>query len=163
MKKTLLMNFNVDKANNRVFVEREFAAPLNNVWAAWTQSELLDQWWAPLPWNTKTKTMDFTEGGHWLYAMMGPEGETHWCRADYLKIVPSKQYSAKDAFCDEQGNPTSFPNAHWTNVFSEAENGTLVSITIQYDSLENLEKVIEMGFREGFTSAMENLDRIFEN
>ncbi len=157
------MNFKVDKTNNRVFVEREFAAPLKNVWAAWTQSELLDQWWAPLPWKTKTKTMDFRDGGHWLYAMMGPEGEKQWCRADYTKIIPLKQFSSRDSFCDEQGKATGFPNSVWTSVFSEVEDGTLVSVSIQYDSLENLGKVVEMGFREGFTSALENLDRLFEN
>ncbi|MDZ7624970.1 MAG: SRPBCC domain-containing protein [Ignavibacteriaceae bacterium] len=61
------MDFIVDKQNNKVKVTREFAAPLSKVWAAWTQSELLDQWWAPKPWKAKTKEMEFKEGGHWLY------------------------------------------------------------------------------------------------
>jgi uncharacterized protein YndB with AHSA1/START domain len=49
------MNFVVDKQNNKVKVTREFAAPLSKVWAAWTQSELLDQWWAPKPWKAKQR------------------------------------------------------------------------------------------------------------
>jgi uncharacterized protein YndB with AHSA1/START domain len=43
------MNFTVDKANKKINVEREFAAPLESVWAAWTKAELLDQWCAPKP------------------------------------------------------------------------------------------------------------------
>ena len=74
MKTSLVMNFSVDKENNRVNVEREFAAPVGKVWAAWTQQELLDQWWAPRPWKARTKSMDFREGGTWLYAMVGPRG-----------------------------------------------------------------------------------------
>ena len=63
MKTSLVMNFSVDKENNRVNVVREFSAPVGKVWAAWTQQELLDQWWAPRPWKARTKSMDFREGG----------------------------------------------------------------------------------------------------
>src|SRR5688572_6195752 len=104
MKQSLFMNFLVNKENKQIKVEREFDAPLNLVWAAWTESEILDQWWAPKPWKTETKEMNFTEGGYWLYAMKGPEGEVHWCRADYQSIKPLKSFSGLDAFCDEAGN-----------------------------------------------------------
>ena len=159
------MNFSVDKENRKIKVEREFAAPVANVWAAWTQAELLDQWWAPKPYQTKTKKMDFRDGGYWLYAMAGPEGDTHWCRADYSNIRPLKGFSIRDAFCDEQGkiNET-FPRSSWVNTFREENTAsTIVTIEINYDKVEDLEKYIEMGFREGFTAAMENLDEIFEH
>ena len=55
-----------DVANNKMTVVRQFDAPVEQVWRAWTESELLDQWWAPLPWKAKTKKMDFREGGSWL-------------------------------------------------------------------------------------------------
>src|SRR5688572_18009557 len=103
MKSSLLMNFTVDKKNNKLLVEREFAAPLSNVWASFTQSELLDQWWAPKPWQARTKSMDFREGGFWLYAMVGPEGEEHWGRMDYKTINPQKSFSAQDSFVDPEG------------------------------------------------------------
>lgn len=112
MKSSLLMDFIVDKENNKIKVKREFAAPVDKVWAAWTQSELLDQWWAPKPWKTETKSMDFREGGRWLYSMVGPGGERHWCLADYEKITPRQSFSALDAFCDEEGNINKdFPQA----------------------------------------------------
>ncbi|MDB5256184.1 MAG: Activator of Hsp90 ATPase 1 family protein [Chitinophagaceae bacterium] len=163
MKSSLLMNFTVDKANKKINVEREFAAPLENVWAAWTQSELLDQWWAPRPWMAVTKTMDFKVGGHWLYAMTSPEGEKHWCKINYKSIAPLKNYSALDAFCDENGKPNQppFPNSLWNNTFSEkGKDTTLVSIEITYESLENLENIINMGFQGGFTMGLSNLDEL---
>lgn len=165
MKTSLMMNFSVDKENKKISVEREFAAPVSKVWAAWTQSHLLDQWWAPKPYKTKTKTMDFREGGHWLYAMVGPEGDTHWCRADYKAVKLEQSFSALDAFCDEQGNINyDFPRSSWTNEFrAENASSTIVTIEIKYDKLEDLEKIVQMGFREGFTAAMENLDEIVEN
>ncbi len=158
------MNFSVDKENRKINVKREFAAPLSKVWAAWTQSGLLDQWWAPKPWKAQTKTMDFREGGYWLYAMVGPDGEQHWARADFKSITPLKSFAASDAFCDENGNINhSFPQSHWTNEFSETANSTTVTIQIQYDELDQLEKIIEMGFKEGFTAALENLDDLLSS
>src|SRR5687768_8096768 len=103
MKSNVLINFTIDKENKKIKVEREFDAPVARVWAAWTEQELLDQWWAPKPWKARTKTMDFREGGYWLYAMVGPEGEEHWARADYKSISPLRSFSAADSFCDENG------------------------------------------------------------
>lgn len=156
------MNFFVDKVNKKVNVEREFAAPLAHVWAAWTQAELLDQWWAPKPWQAKTKTMDFKVGGYWLYAMVGPEGEKHWSKADYKSIDAHKKFSWSDVFCDENGKPNGeFPGSVWNNSFSETKAGnTLVTIEITHKSLEDLEKIIEMGFQGGFTMGLANLDEL---
>ena len=161
MKSNLLMDFSVDKENSKVNVKREFSAPLSDVWAAWTEKELLDQWWAPKPWKARTKTMDFKEGGYWLYAMVGPEGEEHWARIDYKSITPEKSFTTRDAFCDAEGNINKeFPQSNWKTNFSGSANSTLVHIEITYGSLADLEKYIEMGFKEGFTMALENLDEL---
>ena len=162
MKSNLLMNFSVDKENKTIKVERAFAASIDKVWAAWTQSDILDKWWAPKPWKAQTKSMDFSVGGYWLYAMVGPEGEEHWARADFESISPLRSYSAQDSFCDENGEiNTEFPRSTWTNKFSELSDKTLVSIEIGYEKLSDLEATIEMGFKEGFTAGMENLDELF--
>lgn len=163
MNPNLLFDFTINKEDNTVHVKREFMANLDLVWDAWTKPELLDQWWAPKPYQTKTKSMDFREGGTWLYAMISPENESHWCKNDYLKIDAKKSYSGLDAFCDENGIINmDFPRTQWTNNFSEANNKTLVSIVAKYESLADLEKIIQLGFKEGFTMALENLDQYFE-
>lgn len=104
MKSNLLMDFTVNKENSTVIVKREFAASISSVWAAWTERELLDQWWAPKPWKARTKSMDFKVGGQRLYAMVGPEGEEHWALADYKSIRPTTNFKFLDAFCDNEGN-----------------------------------------------------------
>ena len=163
MNKAILFNFNVDKENNQIRVERSFHAPIDLVWSAWTEAEILDQWWAPKPWVAKTKSMDFREGGHWQYAMVSPEGETHWSRADYISISTEKFFSALDGFCDADGNPNSaLPRNKWENSFADHGQETLVNILLSFDSLEDLEKIIEMGFKEGFTAGLENLDQYIE-
>ncbi|MFD2144274.1 SRPBCC domain-containing protein [Mucilaginibacter antarcticus] len=62
-----------DLANKKLNVTRTFNAPIDQVWKAWTDDTLLDKWWAPRPWKAETKSMNFTEGGTWLYSMVGPE------------------------------------------------------------------------------------------
>lgn len=163
MNSNLLFDFTVNKQNNTVNVTREFAAGLSLVWDAWTKPEILDQWWAPKPWKAVTKSMDFREGGTWLYYMESPEGEKHWCKNDYQKIDAQKSFSGLDAFCDENGTVnTDMPRTLWTNSFAQNTESTTVSIVAQYESLADLEKVISMGFKEGFTMAMENLDQYLE-
>ena len=162
MKNNLLFNFTVNKENNTVNVEREFASDLNTVWDAWTKPELLDQWWAPKPYKAVTKSMDFREGGTWLYYMLSPEDQKHWCRNDYLSIEVKKNFTALDAFCDDKGTVNmDMPRTKWTNTFTKREdNKTLVSIVSTYETLADLEKVIQMGFQEGFTMGLNQLDEL---
>jgi PhnB protein len=159
MNPTHLINFVVDRDNRKINVAREFEASLPMVWAAWTESQLLDQWWAPKPWQAKTKWMDFSEGGYWLYAMVGPEGEVHWARSDFRSIAPLQSYKALDGFCDEHGNVNpGLPRSLWATGFTGGENRARVNIEITFDKLEDLEEIIRMGFKEGFTAGLENLD-----
>lgn len=159
MKKSILFNFDVDKANKKIMVERSFNAPLDLVWAAWTEPEIMDLWWAPKPWKTETVKMDFRVGGTWLYYMAGPEGERHYCRADYTAIEHEKSYQGLDAFCDENGViNTSMPRNNWNVRFTAQGDTTLVNVQLTFDELSDLEKIIEMGFKEGFTMALGNLD-----
>ena len=163
MNTNLLFDFTVNKENNEIKVKRAFAADVDLVWNAWTKPEILDQWWAPKPWRAETKTMDFKEGGYRLYAMVSPENEKHWSIMDYTMIDPEKSFSYRDGFCDEQGNiNAAMPRSSWTNSFSESDGTTLVDVTIIYDKLEDLEKIISMGFKEGFTMGLGNLDQYIE-
>ena len=150
-----------DVANKKIKVTREFDAPVEKVWKAWTQPELLDKWWAPIPWKAITKTMDFREGGRWFYYMEGPDGSRHYCLCDYKSIVPNKVFTGLDAFCDESQNiKTDFPRTQWKTEFSKTETGTRVDIELTFASEADMEKLIEMGFKEGFAAAHNNLDEL---
>ena len=152
-----------DVANNTIIIVREFNAPLKEVWKAWTNSDILDSWWAPKPYKAKTKTMDFKEGGFWLYNMEGPEGDVSYCRADFEKIIENESFIAQDGFCNENGDITQdVPGMHWKNKFSETADGTKVEVEVTFASEADMEKIIEMGFEEGFTMAHGNLDEVLK-
>ena len=61
------MDFIVDKQTKTVSITKEFAYNLSLVWDAYTKPELLDQWWAPKPWTSRTKVIDFKVGGRRFY------------------------------------------------------------------------------------------------
>jgi len=163
MRNRLLFEFTADKVNNKVLIKREFNANQDLVWDAFTKPEILDQWWAPKPWVSKTKSMEFKVGGRRLYAMCGPEGEEHWALADYISITPKTNFQHFDAFCDNSGNINEdFPRSEWNVDFVNQNGTTLVNIAIKHETLADLEKIIELGFKEGFTMALENLDDLFK-
>lgn len=160
MNTTQALQFDKDLHQKKLTVIRFFDAAVSQVWDAWTKSELLDQWWAPEPWKAETSHMDFSVGGYWLYSMVGPDQTRHWARVDYTAIDPVKSFEAVDSFCDENGRVTEdLPGMEWKNVFKSTGNGTTVTVEIFFKSVADLEKIIAMGFREGFTSALNNLDR----
>lgn len=164
MKGTLQFDFLVDKENNTLTVRREFAADRQLVWDCHTKRELLEQWFAPKPWVARTKSMDFSEGGHWLYAMQGPEGEEHWGRMDYIAIQPISSFKAWDGFCDAEGilNPD-LPRAQWRSTFDALSENTLVQTVVSYNSLADLETVLQMGMKEGLTACLDQLEALLND
>lgn len=161
MNKNLTFDFSIDRENKTITVKREFDAEVSLVWDAYTKSEILDQWWAPKPWKAKTKSMDFKEGGRWLYSMVGPNGEEHFAIANFKEIVSQKKFSVSDAFTDSDGNiKNDMPKAEWDVIFNDHGETTLVEFHITYPDVNQLEETIKMGFKEGLGMAMENLDAL---
>ena len=157
MKNNLLFDFTVDKTAKAVFITREFDAELPLVWDAFTKQEILDQWWAPKPWTSKTKIMNFEVGGRRFYAMVSPEGLERWSIQKYTSITPKTNFKLLNAFADENENPE-LPGSEWDLTFSEHNGNTKLSVSIYNESLERLEKMIEMGFKEGFTMTLKSLE-----
>ncbi|HNH30485.1 MAG TPA: SRPBCC domain-containing protein [bacterium] len=158
----LQFDFKVDKSTKTVFVEKEFDAELSLVWDAFTKKEILDQWWAPKPYASKTKYMNFKVGGRRFYAMVSPEGQENWHIQDYTSISPKTNFKFFSVFADKDENPF-LPGSNWNLNFSENKETTKVSITIQNDSLERMEQMIEMGFKEGFTMTLNELSNLLSN
>ena len=159
MSNNLLFEFTVDKAAKTVFIKREFAAGLSLVWDAFTKPEILDQWNAPKPWTAKTKHMNFEVGGKRFYAMVSPEGMERWSIQKYTSISPKTNFKLYNAFADKDENPE-LTGSEWDYNFSEQNGTTIVSITIYNESPARMEKMIEMGFREGFTASLSNLENV---
>ncbi len=159
MNNNLLFDFTVDKAAKTVFITREFDADLSLVWDAFTKAEILDQWVAPKPWTSRTKYADFKVGGQRFYAMVSPEGQERWAIQKYTSISPKTNFKLFNTFADKDENPE-LSGSEWDYTFSEQNGTTKVSIAIYNESLERMERMIEMGFTEGFKMSMSNLENL---
>src|SRR6202171_3474193 len=151
------MDFIVHKETKTVSITKEFAFELSLVWEAYTRAELLDQWWAPKPFASRTKAMDFRVSGRRFYAMVSPEGQERCAVQKYTSISPKTNFKFFNAFADENEN-LELPGSDWDLTFSEQDGTTKASISIYNESLERLEKMVEMGFKEGTMSQLNNLD-----
>jgi uncharacterized protein YndB with AHSA1/START domain len=165
MNNTLLFDFTVDKAARMVYVTREFAAELSLVWDAFTKKEILDQWWAPAPFISRTKVMDFKVGGRRFYAMVTPEGQEKWAVQKYTSITPKTNFKFMNAFSDENEN-LELPGSDWDLTFTETITSdgapvTKVSVSIHNESLLRMESILE-GFRMGFTATLSQLEKLLE-
>ena len=161
MKTILQTVYEKDEAAKKIVVSRAFNAPVALVWKAWTDRDILDQWWAPKPWRAQTRSMNFTIGGTWLYAMVGPQGETHWCRADYSAIDVERGFTGTDCFCDETGAKNdALPVQVWKVQFEATGAATHVRVEITFERQEDLARIVEMGFEQGFAMAHGNLDEL---
>jgi uncharacterized protein YndB with AHSA1/START domain len=129
------------------------------VWDAFTQAELLDQWTAPAPFKARTKYMNFVVGGKRFYAMVSPEGQEGWIIQEYRSITPKTNFQLYNVFADKDENPAP-TGSDWDYTFSEKDGRTTVHITIYNESLERLEKMLEMGFMEGYKAAISNLEKL---
>lgn len=161
MNNNLLFDFTVDKLAKTVFITREFAAELPLVWDAFTKPEILDQWVAPKPWLSKTKYMHFKVGGRRFYAMVSPEGLERWAIQEYTSIAPKTNFKMYNSFADKDENPE-LPGSEWEYNFSEQNGITKVSIVIKNESLARMEKMIEMGFVQGFKMTIDNLEELLK-
>lgn len=156
---TTTFDFIIDKPSKTVVINMEFGSDQDLVWEAFTRAEILDQWYAPKPFVSRTKVMDFREGGRRFYAMVAPDGAERWAVQKYTSITPKTNFKFFNAFADENEN-LQLPGSDWDLNFSDHNGSTKVSISIYNESLERLEQMIEMGFKEGFTSTLNNLKEL---
>ncbi len=153
------MEFIINKETKTVTITKEFDAGRDLVWDAYTKPELLDQWWAPKPFTSRTKVMDFKEGGRRFYAMVSPEGDERWVLQQFTSITPKTNFKLFNAFADADEIPQ-LPGSDWDLTFTESGGKTTVHVSIYNESLERLERMVEMGFREGAMAQLQNLEEL---
>jgi len=141
--------FETDLATKKIHVVREFNAPIEKVWKAFTDPDVLEKWIAPKPWTAKTKIWDFTVGGISLYAMVSPEGEKHWVYAIFTAIENGSAISTTGMFCDAEGNPfTAGPKSYRDTTFSPIDGDrTKVDMVITFEEESTLKMFVEGGFK----------------
>jgi len=100
-----------DKASGEITITREFAAPRELVWKAWTDPDLLMRWWGPKDFSAPSIKIDLRVGGNYLYCMRSPEGQDYWSTGRFLEVEESARIVCTDSFADSAGNVV--PASHY--------------------------------------------------
>jgi uncharacterized protein YndB with AHSA1/START domain len=88
-------------------IERIFNAPVELVWKAWTDPEMLVRWWGPKDFTAPVYKLDFRVGGKFLYCMRSPDGKDYWGTGTFKEIVSLERIVQTDSFADEHGSVVS--------------------------------------------------------
>jgi uncharacterized protein YndB with AHSA1/START domain len=90
-----------------IVVIRFFDAPVELVWKAWTDPELVMLWWGPTNYTSPLCKIDFREGGKYLFCMRAPKeqgGQDYYNTGVYTKIIPLERLEFTQSLCDKDGN-----------------------------------------------------------
>jgi uncharacterized protein YndB with AHSA1/START domain len=142
-----------------LFLEREFSAPRELVFEAYSDCKHLKRWWGPKAWPLTYCQLDFQPGGKWHYCLSeeGGDGES-WGLATYKEIAKPEHIIYIDQFADKDGNVNEeMPSQHVTVTLIETEGGTKLRSRTDYESEEALQQILEMGVVEGISSTWNRL------
>jgi len=146
-------------SDREIVFEREFNAPRNMVFKAWTEPERLTHWWGPTDWTLPVCNIDLRPGGVWHYCMRGPNGEESWGKATYSEIVEPVRLVYTDAFSDAAGNVNeAMPQMEITVTFAEGAGKTNVTMRALAASAEQVKQLLGMGMEEGMKQTWARLD-----
>ncbi|MCD1257997.1 SRPBCC domain-containing protein [Paenibacillus athensensis] len=148
-----------------LLLERVMDAPPELVFQMFKDAEHLKMWWGPRGWELSFCTVDFRPGGVWHYCMTCMDknqgdffGMESWGKAVYGDINEPKQFNYIDYFSDAEGNISpDLPPSKITMIFEEFEGKTRLHSRSEFNSAEDLQKVIEMGMEQGITETWDRL------
>ena len=131
---------------------REFDAPRDLAFAAWTDLEHLAQWWGPNGFTTTTHSFDFRPGGVWRFVMHGPDGRDYQNRITFEEIVAPERIVRTYFGTDADGNPTG-PETLLTVTLEDL--GSRTKLTLHQAAFESV--AARDAHRGGWSSALDKL------
>ncbi len=141
-------------------LERYVAVPVEKVWAAWTQPDLLMKWFTPVPWKTVACEIDLRPGGAFHTVMQSPEGEKFPGTGCYLEVVPNNRLIWTSALAGGyRPNEPQFGVPTFTGVIAlQAKGaGTRYTATAIHGTEHDAKIHSEMGFYDGWGAALDQL------
>lgn len=157
----MLENLKID-AELDLVLEREIPISPEQVWAAWTQEELLKQWFCPKPWNLAEVEIEAQPGGRFCSTMAGPGGESFYSEGLILAVVPNRLIAFTDAL-NADLRPAAEPFFTAVVTFEPSGRGTRYKAVARHKSAEDREKHESMGFHEGWSAALDQMIELMQS
>ena len=143
-------------ADEQILITREFDAPKDLVYRAWTTPELVRRWWAGKRGEVTSAEIDLRVGGRWRYVMMAEGGFEVAFHGEYREIVPNERVVSTEVY---EGAPGS-PPAIVTTTFTEIDGRTHLELLTDVESREIRDIIMESGMEVGVQEQMELLEEL---
>ncbi|HEU4703231.1 MAG TPA: SRPBCC family protein [Conexibacter sp.] len=144
-------------ADDQILIEREFDAPKELVWKAFTTPELVRRWWHARRGEMTVVEIDLRVGGRWRYAMITTEGGFEVAfHGEYREIVPHERIVSTEAY---EGAPGAGPAVN-TATLQERDGRTTLTILVQHANKADRDAHVESGMEDGLQDALDLLEQI---
>lgn len=142
-------------------VVADFPTGVARLWEAYVDPRQLERFWGPPTWPATFTRHDAAAGGRSAYTMKGPDGDTHGGYWEWLSVQPLESFEVRDGFTTPDGEPNpELPSMRMRLDFEETAEGSRVTTTTRFNSLADLEQLLEMGMEEGLREAMGQMDAV---
>jgi uncharacterized protein YndB with AHSA1/START domain len=144
--------------DEQILITREFDAPKELVYKAWTTPELVKRWWHANRGEVTLAEIDLRVGGTWRYVSKTPDGFEVAFHGEYRELVPNERIVSTEAY---EGIPDADANATLnTLTLTEADGRTTLSVLVQAPSKETRDAIIDSGMEAGMQDAMDLLEQV---
>jgi uncharacterized protein YndB with AHSA1/START domain len=142
---------------HELVITRVLRAPRAALWRAWTEPDLLKQWWCPKPWTTEVRALDLRPGGAFHTFMSGPDGGTSDNPGCFLEILPQQRIVFTSMLLADWR-----PNTPWmpftaTITLADEGEGTRYVATVMHPDQATQQRHETMGFFEGWNLCIDQL------
>jgi uncharacterized protein YndB with AHSA1/START domain len=142
-------------ADDQILITREFDAPSELVFKAWTTPELVKRWWSGQRGGVTSAEIDLRVGGMWRYVMEANAGFEVAFHGEYREIVPNERIVTTEVF---EGMPDA--QAVDTITFAEVDGRTTLTMLVQHTSKEDRDGHINSGMEGGMQESMDALEQV---
>jgi uncharacterized protein YndB with AHSA1/START domain len=141
--------------DTQILITREFDAPKDLVWRAWTTPELIKRWWNAKRGEVTVAEVDLRVGGGWRYVMIADGGQEVGFHGEYREIVPGERIVSTEVF-------EGMPDAESLNTLTltEQEGRTTLTVLVEHRNKEGRDGHIESGMEAGMQDAMDLLEEV---
>jgi uncharacterized protein YndB with AHSA1/START domain len=142
-------------------ITADFTAPLQRVWDAYMDPRKIEKFWGPPQYPATFTRHDAAPGGRTNYVMTGPDGSRFGGYWDWVSVDAPHAFEVQDGFAHADGTPnTGMPQIRMTFAFEPTAQGSRMTTTLLYSSVDEWNNLEAMGMEEGLKSAMSQIDDV---
>jgi uncharacterized protein YndB with AHSA1/START domain len=141
--------------DEQILITREFDAPRDLVYKAYTTPALVRRWWHAKRGEMTVADIDLRVGGGWRYVMLTPDGFEVAFHGEFREIVPDERIVSTEVY---EGMPGA--EALDTVTFAEVDGRTTLTILVQHAKKEHRDAHIESGMEDGLQDALDLMEEV---